>query len=352
LIYHLRPATPNIGNDLIVLALQMLMDEVAPRPIDVVTLPARGTDAVIKTAGLSRGNVNEINQIGAGLLVGPGNLFENGGLDLDAVALDALRRPLLVFSVSWGRIYDDEALLHPRTDAMGREATLGLCRKAQAVLVRDSVTKGYLEGLGFDGAEVVGCPVLALDPSRLALPGSDPRAAGATLVSVRNPLLMNISPRLQGRVFSDVRGIIDGLRSMGHTKLGLLCHDPRDLRFAAAFPDVPALYTEQPLRYLSWLRDCRLSVTFRLHSLLPCAVLGVPSVHLTYDERALGLIETARLGACEVNYVSARSPVSEALEKCGSPEALTAAADAARPAWAELRRLMTTRLSQWYESLP
>lgn len=351
LIYHFRPATPNIGNDLIVFAVQQLMAQTATQPYDLVNVPAKGVGAVIKGGGFTRQNVNDINQLGCGVLIGPGNLFENNGLEVDLVALDALRFAPLIFSVSWGRMYDDGGQLHPRTDAMSAETIVALCRKSCSVLVRDAGTKAYLESLGVDRVQVIGCPVLSLEPDRLPLPRPDPRAAEAVLISVRNPLLMNISPRMQGRVHLDVHRLIERLRSAGRRKIALLCHDPRDLRFAAAYGDVPVLYTENPLQYLSWLRDCSQSITFRLHSFLPCAVFGTPSVHFSYDERAVGLIETSDLQACDVNYLGSVDPVERALELCSEPDAIRRTFDLARPTWRRHQELMTAELSTWLGGL-
>jgi polysaccharide pyruvyl transferase WcaK-like protein len=352
LVYHFRPATPNIGNELIVMALHELIAKVANHPCDIINMPAKGVDSVIKLGGITRQVVNDINELGAGVLIGPGNLFENNGLEIDAVALDALRIPPLIFSVSWGRIFSDAGELHSRSDAMGREMIGTLCRKAGGILVRDERTQTFLQTLGIENVQVVGCPVLALEPNCLPLPsGVDSRVEGAALVSIRNPLLMNISPRLQGRVHTDVRRIIDRLYQMGYDKVALLCHDLRDLRFAAAYADVPALYTENPLQYLAWLRDCRLNVTFRLHSFLPCAVLGTPSVHFTYDERAAGLIEVAKLQGCDVDYVHAADPVEQALALCADPVFLTQTASLARPHWQNLRRIMQAGLSNWIHQM-
>jgi len=351
LIYHLRPATPNIGNDLIVFALHELLAQAAERPFDLIHLPARGITSVIKPGGLIKQTVNDVNQLGSGVLIGPGNLFENNGLEVDPVALAALRFPPMIFSVSWGRMFDDSGELRQRTDMMAKETVSALCRSARSVLVRDDRTRSYLQSFHSGPVEVIGCPVLALQPDRLQMPPPDPRAEDAVIVSVRNPLLMNISPRLQGRVHSDLRRLIDGLRSAGQSKLALLCHDPRDLRFAAAYPDVPLLYSESPLQYLSWLRDARLSITFRLHSFLPCAVFGTPSVHFSYDERAVGLIETSRLQACDVDYVRTRDPVRQALEFCREPDSIRREFDKSRPVWQDLRGLMLRELSAWLRSM-
>lgn len=351
LIYHFRPATPNIGNDLIVFALHELIADVAGRPCDLINMPAKGVSSVIKQGGIMRQTVNDINQIGAGVLIGPGNLFENNGLDIDPIALDALEVSPLIFSVSWGRIFNDRGELHHRSDTMGRDMIRALCRKSSSILVRDEQTRNYLEDMGVAHVKVIGCPVLTLQPERLQLPPVDPRAENAAIISIRNPLLMNISPRLQGKIHVDVRRIIDNLRKMGHKKIAILCHDMRDLRFAAAYSDVPMLYTENTLQYLAWLRDCSLNITFRLHSFLPCAVFGTPSVHFTYDERAAGLIETAKLQDCDVDYVHSVDAIGEALAMCVDPVALVALASKARLSWPLLHQTMHTELSSWIQKM-
>ena len=346
LVYHLRPATPNIGNDLIVFALRELLREAWTTPRDVVAVPARGVSAVIKSGGLTRQVVHDANELSDGVLIGPGNLFENNGLDVDRTALAALRVPRLIFSVSWGRIFDDRGQLHERTDAMPDATMAAVCDGASGVLVRDAATAARLAAIGVENATIIGCPVLSLDANQLPALPIDDRAAGAALLSVRHPQLMNISPRLQGRVHADVRAAIDGLRRLKH-RVVLVCHDPRDLRFAAAFPDVPSLYTEDPLVFLDWLRNAALVLTFRLHSFLPSGVFGTPAVHFSYDERALGLIDVAQLSACDVDYVRAADPVASALALASAPDALRRSQCEARRGWPALKAAMMTGLRTW-----
>ncbi|QIL73221.1 polysaccharide pyruvyl transferase family protein [Diaphorobacter sp. HDW4B] len=344
--YHLHPATPNIGNHLIVLATQQLLASVNETPLDILHMPAKGVDAVLKRGGLNRETVYDANHLATGILVGPGNLFENNGLDVDLMALRALRRPLMLFGISAGRIFDAKGQMHGRSDAMPDSMIQELVGKASATLVRDHATRRHLESLGLHNIQVVGCPVLALNPRTLNLSPPDPRAQGAALISIRHPDLMNVPPRLQGQVHRDVPRLIEGLREQGHHKIALLCHDARDIRFAAHH-DVPFLYTEDPLRYLSWLRDCRLNVTFRVHSLLPCAVLGTPAVHFTYDERAKGLIDVAGLQNCSIDYITSHDPVAEALAACARADTLRDHMATARQRWNPLQNTMRNALQDW-----
>lgn len=352
LIYHIHPATPNIGNRLIVSATQTLITDIAGQNISLLNMPAKGVDAAIKQGGLTRDTVYDVNQLAAGLLIGPGNLIENNGLTLDATSLAALRVPPLLFSISAGRIFDRKGELSMRSDTMPAALVQALCEKAAGIMVRDQHSKQYLEQLGVtQRIRVVGCPVLALEPERLNLPPVDSSMSDTVLVSLRNPLLMNIPPHLQGRVHQDVRRLIDGLRAAGHDRIALLCHDPRDIRFAAAYPDVPLRYTEDVSRYLGWLRDCSLNISYRVHSLLPCAVLGTAAVHFTYDERAQGLIETAGLQSCAIDYVHAEDAIAQALAASANPEALRSAMTKARSTWAPLVESAREGMREWLSTV-
>ena len=59
-----------------------------------------------------------MNLYGHGVVIGGGNIYENGGLDVDLDALRELRPPLMLCGLSYGRIYDERGQLRRRTDAM------------------------------------------------------------------------------------------------------------------------------------------------------------------------------------------------------------------------------------------
>ena len=56
-------------------------------------------------AGLNKKIIYEANQWCDGIIVGGGNLYENYELFLDFNALESLQIPLLLFSISLGKIY-------------------------------------------------------------------------------------------------------------------------------------------------------------------------------------------------------------------------------------------------------
>jgi hypothetical protein len=292
-LFRLRPRTTNIGNDLIGLATDGLLESEWPGDLEIVTLPASAVGGA-KGSGLDAGNVYAINQLGDGVLVGSGNLFENGGLNVDPTALGALQVPLGFLAISSGRVYGREGTLVPRTDAVAVERIRALCDLALPLLVRDDATAAYLESVGIEHAIVAGCPTLFSDVFVRDLPPPDETLAGKALLSVRNPQLMSIPNADQERVRRDIAKLIRELRGR-YDDVVLVCHDYKDLAFAAAFPEARSLYTEDPHRFISWLRGGAVSITYRLHAFLTCVSYAQRSIHISYDERGESMIDTLGL---------------------------------------------------------
>lgn len=182
------------------------------------------------------------------------------------------------------------------------------------------------------------------------MPAADPALANTVLVSIRNPRLMSVPHSVQGRVPHELRRIIEHFRGRGH-EVRLLCHDYQDLPFAQAFPDVPAMYTEDPYRFLSWLRSCKLNVTFRLHAFLACLVLGAPSVPISYDERSMSLIETVGLQEWMVCFVHSADVLAEVQQRSDTLERFDQLKALAQPTWDALRHAMTDGVQQFATSV-
>jgi hypothetical protein len=300
LLFSVRPHTTNVGNDLIALGTELLVRRAWDGPVDVVSLPAAGTGRGAKTAGLNARNVYEANQLADAVLVGGGNVFENGALAVDPTALAALQVPMALMAISSGRVRGRDGELHPRTDAEPPAAVAALCRKSLPPLVRDDATAELLGGLGIDDVVVAGCPSLLLGALGDELPGPDPDLAGAALLSLRHPRLMSIPYAEQAQVQRQVERLIATL-SADHERTVLVCHDFQDLAFAAAFADVAEVrYTEDARELLGWLRDCAVAVGYRLHGFLACVALGTEALHLSYDERGTAMIATLGLGDYDV----------------------------------------------------
>lgn len=316
--------------------------------INLVNIPLRA-NGHSKGGGLSSQTVYEINQLADGLLIGPGNLFENGALQVDLRALSALSVPTAIFSASVGRIFDRTGQLVSRTDSMAADTISALCRIAEPILVRDRATMEHLQELGCH-AKVIGCPTLFLEDAQIALAPPDPDLADSVLISIRNPALMSVPYSFERRVFQDVRRMIDAFREL-KMDVRLFCHDYQDLRFAQVFPDTPVLYTEDPRQFISWLRGCKLSIGFRLHAFVCCVGLGIPSIPFTYDERGMSLIEAIGLSEWAVPYLHTDDVLSQVYDRYESLSRLSELMEAARGSWKCLRRSAQDGLQSFGERI-
>ena len=338
-LFNLRPNTPNIGNDLIALGMQSAVQSILGRNVNLVSLPASNSMGP-KGAGLTAKTVYEINRLADGLVVGPGNLFENGALTIDLGALKALHVPTMLFSVSTGRVFDRTGQLAPRTDSMSPDKMATICNMARPVLVRDAATKDHLSNLGCDHARIMGCPALLLGNTPFASLPADPSLSNSVLISLRHPTLMSIPYSAQGRVHHEVRSLIHYCQGQ-RLDVKLLCHDYQDLSFAQMFPEVPALYTEDPYRFLSWLRSCRLNITFRLHAFIGCLAVGTPSIPFSYDERSLSLIDTIGMSEWAICFLRSRDVLADVKCRWNALERLEELRSLAQPTWDKLRNVMT-----------
>lgn len=299
LLFSFRPQTTNVGNDLIALGTAVLLEQAWGGPVDVVSLPSAGGGRGAKTAGLNARNVYEANLLADAVLIGGGNVFENGALLVDHTALDALQVPMMLLAASAGRVRGRDGGLHRRTDSVAPPVIARLCAHARPLLVRDDATARVLSDLGVEHVTVAGCPSLLLGRLGADLPEPDETLAGAAMLSLRHPKLMSVPYGDQGRVHRQVEQLIARLRA-DHGRVVLVCHDYQDLAFAAEFADADAgaevRYTEDARQLLGWLRGGAVSVGYRLHGFLACVALGVPALHLSYDERGEAMIETLGLG--------------------------------------------------------
>src|SRR5581483_6908111 len=113
-LFYVRPTTPNIGNDIINSATTDLIFGAFGPDTSIVTIPALVGP---QNGGLTARQIYDINRLADGVLIGGGNLFENGQLTVDEQALSALCRPLLLLGLAHGRVYDRDGSLVHRTDA-------------------------------------------------------------------------------------------------------------------------------------------------------------------------------------------------------------------------------------------
>lgn len=345
-LYCLRPKAFNVGNDVIFCGLRHFVQEAFQCVVNLVTLPATSRYESQSKAGLTPKTIHEINQYGHGVIVGGGNLYENGELDINLDALEQLQVPLMLFSLSKGRIYSRQHQLVPRTDAMPARTIVGLNRKALISLVRDQATHDQLHSIGVTNAIVGGCPTIFLDRMISTLPRLATTDQDGVLLSIRNPELMNIPLDRKVRVYREINEIIAFLRTQGRHNIRLLCHDHRDIPFAASFAGVDYVYTDDCGVFLALLQAASLVVTYRLHAVLPCLAFGTPVIPISYDERALSLIETVGFGAWNIDLVQANDVAVEVTRRYRRLNELAGIRLQAQPIW---NRLYTTMRDAFQE---
>ena len=115
-LFCIRPKGFNIGNDAIFMGLRHFIHEAFGQVVNLIELPATSRYESQAKGGLTSKTIYEINQYGHGVIVGGGNLYENGELDVTLDALKTLEVPLMLFSISRGRIYNRQCKLVERTD--------------------------------------------------------------------------------------------------------------------------------------------------------------------------------------------------------------------------------------------
>jgi len=328
-IFLVRPTTRNIGNDLIAYATSQLLYEAFGEGTNIVGVPALVGP---QFGGLVPRQVYDMNRLADGVVIGGGNLLENGQISYDARAVDALRPPMMLMGLSHGRIAARGAEVQPRSDALPEDAVRHLVQRAAVAHVRDDGSRDLLAAMGVD-VEVGGCPTLFLGPSQ-----DDRRDGGDVVISVRHPLRMSVPPSLQWRVAEDLRRLIAALGSELQRPVRLACHDYIDLEFAAGFPGAAPVYFEDVGRYMDALRRCRLHVSYRLHGFLPCLAFGSHSIHLSYDERGRSMLSTVGLDACSVDLLTERDCVAAVLDRARDADGYESARRRALPVIAELRR--------------
>jgi hypothetical protein len=217
-LYNIRPKGFNIGNDVINLGINHFIRQAFHQNLNIISFPATGKYESHKKSGLSSQTIYEINQFGDGLVIGGGNLYENGELEINPTALKALEKPMIIFSVSRGKIYNQNLELVDRTDVMTDQNIKLINQKAVISLSRDLATKNYIDGLG-EASFLGGCPTLFINeiPQHLVPISNDLRTDA--LISIRNPTLMSVPVSYQYEVKAQISETISILSESGYKNL-------------------------------------------------------------------------------------------------------------------------------------
>ena len=347
-LYSIRPKGFNIGNDVIYIGINHFIREAFKKNFNVISLPATTKYESQKKGGISSQTVYEINQFGHGLIVGGGNLYENGELEVNGNALNALEKPMMIFSVSRGRIYNKNLELVNRTDVMTDDKIKLVNEKASISLSRDIATKSHIDNLSAPNI-LGGCPTLFINeiPQHL-VPLLDADKTDA-LISIRTPTLMSIPVAYQYQMREDMIKIFELLKRKGYKNIKILCHDHRDIPFAASFGNIDYVYTEDVYTYLTYLRNTKLNLTFRLHSFIPCLSYAVPAIKISYDERAISMLDTLGMNDWNINMLK-DNVLKEIENRIDNIEDLKGIkAKLKKTVWQDLHNTMTNSCQKFYE---
>lgn len=313
-IYHICPFGPgfNIGNFMIQQSVRRMVSRLSGRGINFITVPASGFGS---KAGLTKQIVFDINQTADGVIVGGGNLFENGEISIDRTALQALRRPLLIYSSSYGRIYGPDLSYVRRTDAISDADLLSLLQRADVVLSRDEATKQHIETLmNHPDHQVGGCPSVYISELAAAEFGAGCSAETRyPMLAVRNPEQMNVPLSQKIRVHAFSEQCLQILEQRQGRQAKVLCNDQRDIEYATSFGR-EILYTSDVYEYFQILDGVSEAISFRVHTSLPLWSLGRPALNLSYDERSESLIETLEMTPFDLNLVREREDIHRKIE--------------------------------------
>ena len=160
-IYCIRPKGFNVGNEAIHVALREQLGDRRSASRSTSSTCRRPPATVACEGGLHGATVHEINQYGDGVIVGGGNLYENGGLDVDRHALRPLGVPMMLYSLSMGRIYDRRGELSgARIRCPTRPDDPSRSREHLARTRRGD--RRHLADAGA-AAELGGCPMIGID---------------------------------------------------------------------------------------------------------------------------------------------------------------------------------------------
>lgn len=339
-IFCIKPQGFNVGNEIIFLGMQHFLFKTFGGMVNLISLPATSVHESYSKAGLTRKTVYEINQYGDGVIVGGGNLYENGELDVDIGGLDKLEVPLMLFSLSKGRIFNRQRRLVHRTDTMPDEIIRMLNKKASYSLTRDFATTEYLRKIGCDNVIIGGCPTIFLDRMENRLPELFKEDQATAIISIRHPNQMNIPLRYQAGLRNDIVRIINLLRDSGYENVRLLCHDHRDIPFAVSFENVDYMYTGDVYALLAILKSSAIHISYRLHGTLPCLSFGTASISISYDERAISLMETIDMAEWDINMLETDDVVKEVADRLSRLKDLYVIRRKAKQRWEELYNVM------------
>jgi polysaccharide pyruvyl transferase WcaK-like protein len=348
-LFNIRPFGLNVGNDAIFVAMQRLIYKAFGSLVNIISIPATSKYESHSIAGLSAQTIHRINQIGDGVIIGGGNLFENGEIEVNSNALKALDVPMMIYSVSRGRVYNKNDKLVQRTDVIPDQKLLDLYGASKINLLRDKATFDYMKSIGCSNIEIGGCPTLHLNELNLHTLGYldyKKNISESLIISIRTPELMNISSAKKTRVRIDILDFINEFKN-DFSDVKLLCHDVRDIDFAKSIPNSSYIYTGDVFAYLNVIRQCKMVISYRLHSFLPALSFNTPAIKISYDERAISLIDTIGMKDWNINMAKEENVLEEVKYRYDNINNLTTLKKAASERINEIDKLVNENFKKF-----
>lgn len=285
----LRPFGGNVGNHVINRSVKYLLKDQNPcDDVNIIDIPASKKLDSGLFSGLDRHSVFYLNEVADGVIIGGGNLFENGEVDADPVALKALRPPLMLFSNSLGRIIGRHGTYIDRSDSSSTTTLQALHNASRIALARDSSTVKLLSDTHGCAAELGWCPTIHTDVAYGSLLPSIAKS-NKIYISIRNPERISGSDYQKYKVTNAIEELIQIVSRDYETEAIILCNDLRDLKYAMYLNkryNTRFEYTADDVEFVTKLKSAKLVFSFRLHTTIPCVALGTEVLNFSYDERA------------------------------------------------------------------
>jgi len=161
---------------------------------------------------------------------------------------------------------------------------------------------------------------------------------------------MSIPVSFQYKLREDIINLISLLKKSGYKNVKILCHDHRDIPFADSL-NIEYLYTEDVYTFLSYLRNTRLNLTYRLHSFIPCLAFDIPTINISYDQRSISLIETIKMSSWNINMMT-ENVITEVKNRLDNLAQLAEMKNELRKTvWPELKEKMLSGCEQFAEAV-
>jgi exopolysaccharide biosynthesis predicted pyruvyltransferase EpsI len=294
----LRPFGGNVGNHVINRSVKYLLKNQNPfDELNIIDIPASKKLDSGLFSGLDKNSVFYLNEVADGIIIGGGNLFENGEVDAEPVALRALRPPLMLFSNSLGRIIGRHDNYIDRSDSSNTATLKELHDTSRIALARDSSTVKVLADRHGCVAELGWCPTIHTDVAYGPLLPTTAKSK-KIYISIRNPDRISGSDFQKYRVTNAIEELILLVSREYGAEAIILCNDLRDLKYAMYLNkryNTKFEYTADDVEFVTKLKSAKLVFSFRLHTTIPCVALGTNVLNFSYDERAECLISDLEL---------------------------------------------------------